>query len=151
MKKAITILGGVICVLLLFGSSATAQVKDMLGVWKTIDDETGKAKSHVKIFKAKNGKYYGKIIKLIGEPTNSKCTECKGKNKNKPIVGMIIIIKMKIDGNELVGGKILDPKNGKYYYCTLSLDDKNKKELNVRGSIDSWGLAGRTQIWKKLK
>ncbi len=31
------------------------------GKWKTIDDESGKAKSIVEIWKKADGKYYGKI------------------------------------------------------------------------------------------
>ena len=151
MKKIAIILSGVIFSMLFLGNTAVGQVEGILGMWKTIDDETGKEKSHVKVFKATNGMYYGKIVKLIGEPADKKCTKCKGKKKDKPIVGMMIITKLKIDGKELSGGKILDPGNGKYYHCTLSLDKKNKKILNVRGSIDSWGVAGRTQTWHKIK
>lgn len=64
---------------------------------------------------------------------------------------MVILIKMKADGNKLKGGKILDPGNGKFYHCTMELDSKNKDKLNVRGSLDSWGIAGRTQSWYQLK
>ena len=38
-----------------------------VGVWKTIDDESGKAKSHVKIYE-RNGKLYGKVTKLLLNP-----------------------------------------------------------------------------------
>ena len=62
---------------------------------------------------------------------------------------MIIITKMKIEGKTLAGGKIMDPNNGKYYYCTLSFGS-DKTKLNVRGSVDSWGWAGRNQTWYKL-
>lgn len=129
---------------------AEAQVSKLLGVWKTIDDETGKAKSHVKIFKATNGYYYGRIVKLIGQPEDTKCTKCTGKNKNKPIVGMLIITRMEADGDELEGGKILDPGNGEKYYCSISLDDEDSDKLIVRGSLDSWGIAGRSQTWIRL-
>ena len=39
----------------------------IVGVWKTIDDETNKAKSQVEIYE-KDGKLYGKVIKLFREP-----------------------------------------------------------------------------------
>ena len=150
MKKYFFILS-VFLAVTFFAKENYAQVEKMIGVWKTIDDETGDAKSHVKVFKATNGMYYGKIIKLLKDPPDKKCTECTGKLKDKPVLGMLVITKMKVDGKELSGGKIMDPGNGKYYYCTLSFEDNKTNVLNVRGSIDKWGWAGRNQTWYKLK
>ena len=45
--------------------SSVLSAQNILGSWKTIDDATGKAKSIVRIYKAKNGKVYGKIEKLL--------------------------------------------------------------------------------------
>ena len=39
---------------------------DIVGTWKTIDDETGKEKSHVQIWQ-KDGVYYAKVVKLSAE------------------------------------------------------------------------------------
>lgn len=152
MTKKILIVLTAFLAMTFYVNKANAQVDKIVGIWKTIDDETGEAKSYVKIIKSpKNGKYYGKIIKLLKKSPDQKCTACKGKNKNKKIVGMYILTSMKADGNELKGGKILDPNNGKYYHCSMSLEKGNSDKLNVRGSIDSWGLAGRTQSWYRLK
>ena len=59
---------------LLVGVAISAQIE---GKWKTIDDETGKAKSIVEIFKKNDGKYYGKIQQLMQKPTNDNCVKCK--------------------------------------------------------------------------
>lgn len=151
MKKEILLGLSLLALGVFFSVKADAQVDKMLGIWKTIDDDTGEAKSHVKIFKATNGYYYGKVVKLLNQPEGKKCTACTGSNKNKPIVGMLVITKMKIDGDDLEDGKILDPGNGKTYYCSLSLDDEDSDKLIVRGSLDSWGIAGRSQTWIRLK
>lgn len=151
MKKSSVVLIALLFALLFFNFESKAQVDKILGTWKTIDDETGKAKSYVKIYKGHDGYYYGKITKLLLKPADTKCTECTGNLKNKPVVGMVIITKMEPDGDYLDEGKILDPGNGKKYYCSLELDDKNKDQLNVRGSIDSWGIAGRSQVWYRIK
>lgn len=150
MKKIILILSTFIAFSLITKQSF-AQVKDILGTWKTIDDATKDAKSYVKIFKATNGMYYGRIMKLLKDPEDMLCTACVGKKKNKKIVGMIIITKMKVVGKGLGSGKIMDPKNGKYYYCTINLDENDKDKLNVRGSLGSFGLIGRTQVWHRVK
>ena len=47
--------------LIFLSVTAFAQVDQIVGKWKTIDDEDGTAKSIVYIFKATNGKYYGKV------------------------------------------------------------------------------------------
>jgi len=152
MKMKILIVLGAFIAMTLFFSQANAQGSKMIGTWKTIDDETGEAKSYVKIMKSKkSGKYFGQITKLLKEPQDKKCEECKGKLKNKKIVGMTILFSMKEDGKVLKGGKILDPGNGKFYHCSMEIDKKNPDKLNLRGSLDSWGIAGRTQSWYRLK
>jgi len=152
MKKKILIVLGAFIAMTLFYNHVSAQGSKIVGTWKTIDDETGEAKSHVKIVKSpKNGMYYGKIIKLLKDPQDKKCDKCKGSLKNKPVLSLPFLTKMKEKGNVLKGGKILDPGNGKFYYCTMEIDKKDPNKLNVRGSLDSWGVAGRTQSWYRLK
>lgn len=132
-------------------AAAQAQEASPVGVWKTIDDQTGKAKSLVRISEA-NGEYRGKIEKLFREPgeeQNPKCDKCEGALKDQPILGMTIITGMKKDGDEYNGGKILDPGNGKVYKSKMALDDGGRK-LNVRGYI-GMPLLGRTQTWVRAE
>lgn len=118
------------------------------GLWKTIDDKTGKAKALVRITEV-NGELQGKIEKLFieaeGVDKNPKCDKCEGERKDQPIIGMTILYGLKKDGDEYSGGKILDPNNGKTYSSKLSLTDNNKK-LSVRGYIGA-PMFGRTQTW----
>ena len=143
MKKTYFVLFALIA----FTMSGFSQIDKIVGKWKTIDDEDGSAKSIVYIYKATNGKYYGRIEKLFKDP-EAKCTKCEGANHNKPILGMIIINSMELKGNELTNGTILDPNNGKVYYCTISYD-ATSKNLKVRGSLDKKGWIGRSQTWIK--
>ncbi len=151
MKKNVLIIIAVFFALSFYANKVHAQASKITGMWKTIDDETGKAKSYVKIYKARNGFYYGKITKLLLDPQDKKCDKCKGALKDKPVVGMIILLKMKTGDDGLEGGKIMDPGNGKFYHCSMEIDSKNPDKLEVRGSLDSWGWAGRTQYWYRLK
>ena len=137
-------------VLFIFCSvSASSQVNKIAGRWKTIDDKTGEAKSIVRIYKEQNGKYYGKIEKLF-QYSDAKCDKCKDENKNKPILGMVIITDMKEKGDKLEGGFVLDPENGEKYYVTISYEKENGK-LKLRGSIDKFGVIGRNQFWEKVE
>ena len=131
-------------VTLLFSVTLFAQ-NPLLGEWITVDDATGEQKSIVRIYQADNGKYYGTIIQLLEENGETAvCTECTGEDHNKPIVGLTIIRDMQLKDNELRGGKVLDPDNGKFYYAKVYLKDG---KLILRGSLDTAGLLGRSQIW----
>ncbi len=128
--------------------NANVYSQSILGTWKTLDDETGKEKSIVEIYE-QDGKIYGKIIELLEkENKGRKCINCSGTDKDKPIQGMVIIRGLSKDGDEYNGGKILDPKSGKIYKCSLSLESKDK--LTVRGYIGI-SLLGRTQKWIRIK
>lgn len=147
MKKTVTKL-----LLLTFAFLVASPIfaQSIVGKWKTIDDETNKAKSVVEIYKGGDGKYYGKITKLFREPgedQNPKCTECKGNKKNKPIIGMIIITGMEKDGDKYDDGEILDPASGNVYDCKMWRDGKN---LKVKGYL-GFSFIGREQTWLPYK
>ncbi|WP_428717683.1 DUF2147 domain-containing protein [Undibacterium curvum] len=118
-----------------------------VGLWKNIDDKTGKPKALIRITES-NGELQGKIEKLFlddGADKNPKCDKCEGPNKDQPVIGMTILYGLKKDSDEYNGGKIIDPANGKVYSSKLHLTDNNKK-LNVRGYIGTPFL-GRSQVW----
>jgi uncharacterized protein (DUF2147 family) len=129
-------------------TSFFAQSQSVLGKWKTIDDETGKAKSIVEVYE-KSGKIYGKITEILVEANKKNiCSLCTGDDKNKPVFGMVILRGLVKDGEEYNNGKILDPNNGKTYKCYITLEGKDK--LKVRGYI-GMALLGRTQYWVRMK
>jgi uncharacterized protein (DUF2147 family) len=131
-----------------FFFALTMQSQSVIGKWKTIDDETGEAKSIVEIYE-KSGKIYGKVSEIFRESHKKDvCVKCEGAEKNKPILGMTIINGLKKDGSEYNGGTILDPTSGKKYKCYVSLDSADK--LKVRGYVGI-SLMGRTQYWTKVK
>ena len=118
-----------------------------VGLWKNIDDETGKPKALIRITE-NEGAFQGQIEKLYREPNedqNPKCDKCDGARKDQPIIGMVILSGLKKDGEEFNGGEILDPKNGKVYKAKMHLTDAGKK-LNVRGYI-GMPMLGRSQVW----
>lgn len=142
MKKS------VLALLVLVSVAASAQVENILGDWKTIDDKTGERRSVVAIYQGSDGLYYGKIAKmLVGEP-GLKCTTCKDEDYNAPLEGLVIIRGMKFDAkaNALTGGKVLDPESGKFYYGKIYTKDG---KLVLRGSLDKVGLLGRNQTWER--
>ncbi|KAF3997358.1 DUF2147 domain-containing protein [Glaciimonas immobilis] len=138
---------GILVATLLLATSALAQTASPVGLWKNIDDTTGKPKALIRITES-NGEFSGKIEKLYREAPeelNPKCVKCEGDNKDKPIIGMTMLQGMKADGADYDGGTILDPANGKVYKSKMTLIEDGKK-LNVRGYI-GLPLIGRTQTW----
>ena len=120
------------------------QTNQIEGVWITQDDETGKKKSEVLLYK-NEGKLYGKILNLLLEEDKGKlCVNCKGENKNLAIKGMVIVEGLELNGKTWEGGTILDPKSGKTYSCYITFENENT--LKVRGYI-GFSLLGRTQKW----
>ncbi|PKV50767.1 uncharacterized protein DUF2147 [Aquimarina sp. MAR_2010_214] len=131
-------------VLLLVSIKVNAQI---VGQWKTIDDNTGEPRSIVEIYK-KGNKLFGKILQVLDEAERKKlCIECKGSDYNKPIEGMVIIKELEKDGNEYEAGTIMDPENGKVYRCKIWIDEDNPNVLNVRGYI---AFLYRTQKWIRV-
>ena len=123
------------------------------GVWKTIDDETKKEKSLIRITES-GGVYTGKLEKLL-DPTakpDAVCDKCTDDRKDKPIVGMTLIKGVKQSDSDKAmwdGGEILDPNNGKTYKVRLTPVDGGKT-LAVRGYIGA-PLLGRTQTWVRVE
>ena len=119
-----------------------------VGRWKTIDDETGKVKSIVEIYKTTSGTLAGKVVEILqsDDGPNPLCDKCPGSNKNMPIKGMVILRGLKADGeSHWSGGKILDPAKGKTYKSKVTLINGGSK-LEMRGYMGIEAL-GRTQTW----
>lgn len=134
--------------LLLMSLCASALAQSPAGRWRTIDDETGKERSIVRISQV-NGEMQAvveKIFDLPGDDPAHLCKFCLAERKDKPVIGMTIMwgMQMKTD-TKYDGGSILDPNNGKTYRCKMTLLEQGKK-LEVRGYIGI-SLIGRSQIW----
>lgn len=137
----------VVCFLVAFSYLAHAN-NSPIGLWKTIDDSTGKPRSLIRI-SDKNGELIATVEKglLPGETGDKVCYKCTDERKDKPLIGMVIMKGMKVKGDVYEGGRILDPDNGQVYKCKIKLDNTDK-QLEVRGFIGI-SLLGRSQIWIK--
>lgn len=141
MKKALVF----VSMLLLTGFVAA---QGPAGTWKTIDDQSGEARSHVKIYQ-QDGQYFGKIVKLLNDDPDALCEECPGEKKNQPVVGLVIIENLKPYKDYWRKGDILDPENGNEYGCSVWFEDGDKDVLKVRGK--HWTGLYRTQTWYRVK
>jgi uncharacterized protein (DUF2147 family) len=128
--------------------AAFAQMSPV-GLWKTIDDKDGTAKSEIRIVE-NGGVVSGKVDKILDPKTrDDKCTECTDERKDQPVLGMEILRGLKkADGKDVwEGGNIMDPNNGKIYRATVTPIEGGAK-LQMRGYI---GFFYRTQTWIRVQ
>ena len=121
------------------------------GVWETIDDKSGKAKSTVTI-SLSGGVYVGRVTTIFpdpGHPANPVCANCTGAAHKAPIKGLQIIDGMKQSGLEYTGGTILDPESGTVYNALMQLSPDGA-HLVVRGYVGISAF-GRSQTWNRVK
>ena len=128
------------------GTNMSVAADSLVGKWNTVDDKSGKAKSEVQLYE-EGGKLFGKIVGLT-EPNDDKgkpktCTKCTGGDKDKPIVGLVIVKDLSLSGDRYKGGTILDPEDGKIYKAEVWVEDG---KLKVRGYV---GPIYKTQTWLK--
>jgi len=138
-------LSALVTMALLIATPAVA-ADAIVGKWKTVDDKTGKMLSDVELYD-QGGKLFGKIVGLA-EPNDAQgkpkiCTKCTGADKDKPIVGLVIIKDLSVSGDRYKNGTILDPEDGKVYKAEVWTEDA---KLKVRGYL---GPFYKTQTWVK--
>jgi uncharacterized protein (DUF2147 family) len=141
-----------LCLLVLISMATfTSQAQSVIGLWKTIDDNTGEEKSHIQIYE-ENGKLYGKVVAFLRKTSdpNSVCSKCSDSRKGQKIMNMIIIKDMFLKDGFYQGGKILDPEKGKEYGCKLWMQQGNNNILEVRGFLGGISALGRTQRWQRV-
>lgn len=145
-----TTLAASLIALVAFTGLAHAQMTPT-GLWKTIDDDSKKEKSLVRITES-NGVFSGRIEKLLDPATDPKavCDKCSDDRKDKPILGLEILRAIKQSESDKAvyeGGSIVDPNNGKSYRARL-------KPVNGGAQLEMRGYLGpffRTQVWQRVE
>ena len=123
---------------------------NVLGYWLTQDGD-----SQVKIFKAKNGNFYGEIKWLENPNEDNGTPKLDNKNEDvelqkRTILGLQILKAFEYDAKDMewIDGSIYDPKNGKTYKCYMWLEDGDNQTLHVKGFI-GFSILGREVEWKR--
>jgi uncharacterized protein (DUF2147 family) len=133
------------------GASIAYAQATPVGLWKSIDDNTKKERSLIRISEA-GGVLTGRIEKALDPDAKpgAVCDKCVDERKDKPLIGMAIIRNAKQNADDKAtwdGGDITDPDNGKTYKLRLKPMDGGKS-LEVRGYI---GPFYRNQTWVRVE
>lgn len=135
---------------LLAAGPALAQMTPV-GLWRSIDDQTGQARAEIAIKDNGRGGLNGKVERsLQASPSpEPNCNLCTDDRKGQAKIGLEIIRDAKKSGAEALweGGTILDPENGKTYKLRLTPIEGGAR-LQVRGYI---GPFYRTQVWQRVQ
>jgi len=127
--------------------AGAADADSPVGLWKTIDDKTGKPRALVRIYE-QDGRLFGKIEGSFTPGAEHRvCEVCEDERKNQPMLGLVIIRNMQRTDDGYGGGDILDPDTGKVYHCKLHVEGGTR--LVVRGYI-GFSLLGRNQTWQRV-
>jgi uncharacterized protein (DUF2147 family) len=127
---------------------AAAGAEDLsspVGWWQPIDAKTGKPQGLIRIYEER-GLFFGRIEPSSpSDDSSQKCTRCTDERKDQPIIGLVLIRNMRLQGDEYVGGDVLDPDTGRIYGCKFHLADGGKK-LIMRGFLGI-SLFGQSHTW----
>jgi uncharacterized protein (DUF2147 family) len=127
-------------------SASHAIASSPAGLWKSIDDVTGKPRALIRLLEHE-GAIVGRIERILVGQADARCERCTDERKDQPVQGMTILTGLRREGDRWSGGRILDPENGNTYSSQLRLLEEGRR-LEMRGYIGTQ-MIGRTQVWHR--
>ena len=122
------------------------KLQNAIGHWQVINND-GTPGGQVETY-LENGTLFGRVSGARpGRAPDSVCDKCSGDLKSQRILGMIIIRSFHPEGDDWVGGTVVDPENGKEYKGKIWAIGNDK--LGMRGFVGI-SLIGRTATWAKI-
>ncbi len=121
------------------------QADKIVGIWVP-----AKGTSQVRIFKATNGKYYGKVEWLKEDKEKLDVNNPDEKLRDKKVWGLMILKDFiyNTDKNRWESGTVYDPDNGKTYDCYMWFNG-NENTMTLKGYVLGMKFIGRAEDWKR--
>jgi len=141
MKKSI-----LFTALLFLVSSVFCQTDKIVGLWVP-----AKGTSQVRIFKATNGKYYGKVEWLETDKDKLDVENPDESQRSKKIWGLMILkdFSYNTQKQRWEGGTVYDPDNGKTYDCYMWFDSDDNNIMTLKGYVLGMKFVGRSEEWTR--
>ena len=121
------------------------QADKIVGIWVP-----AKGTSQVRIFKATNGKYYGKVEWLKEDKEKLNVNNPDEKLRDKKVWGLMILkdFVYNTGKNRWEGGTVYDPDNGKTYDCYMWFNG-DENTMTLKGYVLGMKFIGRAEDWKR--
>ncbi|MGC2459915.1 MAG: DUF2147 domain-containing protein [Steroidobacteraceae bacterium] len=130
-------------------AASAVDLSSPTGWWQPIDEKTGKPQGLIRIYEER-GLFFGRMEPSSpSDDASKRCSRCTDERRNQPIIGLVLLRNMRLQGDEHVGGDILDPDTGRIYGCKFRLADGGRK-LIMRGFI-GLSLFGGSQTWQRVE
>jgi len=135
----------IIALLIMSAGMIYGQADKVIGIWLT-----EKKGSQIRIFKATDGKYYGKIEWLEENKDRLDVNNPDEKLRSKKVMGMLILRGFSYNESKKQwdNGTIYDPENGKTYDCFMWFDG-NDNQLHIKGYVLGMKFIGRETLWTR--
>jgi uncharacterized protein (DUF2147 family) len=136
-----------VIVLLLSTGLMYAQADKVLGIWLT-----EKKTSQVKVFKATDGKIYGKVEWIDKDKDRLDSNNPDAVLSKQKVLGSLILkgFKYNEDKKQWDGGTIYDPDNGKTYTAYMWFEE-DLNLLHIKGYVMGMKFIGRQTLWIREK
>lgn len=135
-----------IAALLFIATSAFCQADKIVGIWVP-----AKGSSQIRIFKATNGKYYGKVEWLKNDKEKLDVNNPDVSQRNKKIMGLMILKDFTYNETRKrwEGGTVYDPDNGKTYDCYMWFGSDDPNKMTLKGYVLGMKFVGRSEDWTR--
>lgn len=159
MKKLVTLIASFI-----LGASAIFATDPAEGLWKSVDDKSGKITAIWKIYE-ENETLFGTIAAVVDNPQDVIASACKKSYKGFPVQGNVNEMKTvgtpwifnmkKESAGNWSKGNIIDPGSGKMYGCVIKYLASGEKNKGFTASEPTLAMAGTVgpikvfQYWVK--
>lgn len=122
-----------------------AQADDIVGIWVP-----AKGTSQVRIYKASNGKYYGKVEWKKDDKDELDVNNPEERLRKNKILGMEILKDFTYNADKKIweNGTVYDPDNGKTYDCYMWFEE-GRNTMTLKGYVLGMKFIGRSEDWQR--
>ena len=136
-----------------FTNNVNVQEDDVVATWLNADKD-----AHIRIFKAVNGKYAGKIewMKNPNDAAGNPKKDNENPNtklRDRERLGLVIMQNFAYNAKakKWENGTIYDPKTGKTYDGYMYFEGEDINVLHLRGFVMGMSWLGKTNDWTRVK
>jgi uncharacterized protein (DUF2147 family) len=135
-----------------FSNKGSIKEDDVVATWLNADKD-----AHIRIFKAVNGKYAGKVewLKQPNDPNGKPKKDTENPNiklRERERLGLVIMQNFAYNtkSKQWQNGAIYDPKTGKTYDGYMYFEGENINTLHLRGFVMGMSWLGKTNEWTRI-